>query len=113
MLGLDFSYFDLEVLRKFVLGGLLFSVQLTIAATVGGVIFGTLLALMRLSGQKVLMWPAALMLLGAVAVKPPTKLKVSSTKLPSFNAPVFSKFVTPTPVMLVLPPNNCSTYGCA
>ena len=43
MLGLDFSYFDLEVLRKFVLGGLLFSVQLTITATIGGVIFGTVL----------------------------------------------------------------------
>ncbi len=58
MLGLDFSYFDLEVLRKFVLGGLLFSVQLTITATIGGVIFGTLLALMRLSGTKLLTIPA-------------------------------------------------------
>jgi glutamate/aspartate transport system permease protein len=58
MLGLDFSYFDLEVLRKFVLGGLLFSVQLTIVATVGGVIFGTLLALMRLSGSPILAAPA-------------------------------------------------------
>jgi glutamate/aspartate transport system permease protein len=58
MLGLDFSYFDLEVLRKFVLGGLLFSVQLTIVATIGGVIFGTLLALMRLSGSKILALPA-------------------------------------------------------
>lgn len=58
MLGLDFSFFDLEVLRKFVLGGLLFSIQLTIVATIGGVIFGTLLALMRLSGIKVLEMPA-------------------------------------------------------
>lgn len=58
MLGLDFSYFDLEVLRKFVLGGLLFSVQLTVVATIGGVIFGTLLALMRLSGTKLLTVPA-------------------------------------------------------
>jgi glutamate/aspartate transport system permease protein len=58
MLGLDFSYFDLEVLRKFVLGGLLFSVQLTIMATIGGVIFGTLLALMRLSGSRWLAAPA-------------------------------------------------------
>ena len=39
--------------------GLIFSVQLTVVATAGGIVFGTLLALMRLSGQKVLMWPAA------------------------------------------------------
>ena len=56
MLGLDFSYFDLEVLRKFVLGGLLFSVQLTIVATIGGVIFGTLLALMPTANTRV--WEA-------------------------------------------------------
>ena len=59
MLGLDLSFFDLEMLRKFVLQGFIFSVQLTVVATLGGVVFGTLLALMRLSGQKVLMWPAA------------------------------------------------------
>jgi len=47
------------MLRKFVLQGLIFSVQLTLVATAGGIVFGTLLALMRLSGQKVLMWPAA------------------------------------------------------
>ena len=58
MLGLDFSYFDLDVLRKFVWGGLVFSLQLTIAATIGGVIFGTLLALMRLSGNRILAVPA-------------------------------------------------------
>jgi glutamate/aspartate transport system permease protein len=58
MLGLDFSLFDLEVLRKFVWGGLVFSVQLTITATIGGVIFGTLLALMRLSGRTALAAPA-------------------------------------------------------
>jgi len=59
MLGLDLSFFDLEMLRKFVLQGFIFSVQLTVVATVGGIVFGTLLALMRLSGQKWLMWPAA------------------------------------------------------
>lgn len=58
MLGLDFSFFDLDVLQKFVWGGLLFSVQLTIVATLGGIFFGTLLALMRLSGRKALMLPA-------------------------------------------------------
>jgi glutamate/aspartate transport system permease protein len=59
MLGLDLSFFDLEMLRKFVLQGFIFSVQLTVVATLGGIVFGTLLALMRLSGQKWLMWPAA------------------------------------------------------
>lgn len=68
MLGLDFSYFDLEVLRKFVLGGLLFSVQLTITATIGGVIFGTLLALMRLSGSKMLALPATIYVNGMRSV---------------------------------------------
>ena len=58
MFGLDLSFFDLEMLRKFVLQGLIFSVQLTVVATLGGIVFGTLLALMRLSGQKALMWPA-------------------------------------------------------
>ena len=59
MFGLDLSFFDLEMLRKFVLQGFIFSVQLTVIATLGGIMFGTLLALMRLSGQKWLMWPAA------------------------------------------------------
>jgi len=58
MFGLDLSFFDLEMLRTFVLQGFIFSVQLTVVATLGGIVFGTLLALMRLSGQKILMWPA-------------------------------------------------------
>jgi glutamate/aspartate transport system permease protein len=58
MLGLDLSFFDLEMLRKFVLSGLVFSVQLTVVATFGGVVLGTVLALMRLSGQRWLMLPA-------------------------------------------------------
>jgi len=59
MLGLDLSFFDLEMLRKFVWNGLLFSVQLTVVATLGGIVLGTLLALMRLSGRPWLMGPAA------------------------------------------------------
>jgi len=58
MFGLDFSFVNLEVLQKFVWGGLAFSVQLTIVATLGGIFFGTLLALMRLSGKQALMAPA-------------------------------------------------------
>jgi glutamate/aspartate transport system permease protein len=58
MLGLDLSFFDLEMLRKFVASGLLFSVQLTVVATLGGLLLGTVLALMRLSGQRWLAGPA-------------------------------------------------------
>ena len=58
MLGLDFSFINLDLLQKFVWGGLAFSVQLTIVATLGGILFGTLLALMRLSGKSWLMLPA-------------------------------------------------------
>jgi glutamate/aspartate transport system permease protein len=52
MLGLDVSFLSWEVINKFVLNGLRFSVLLTIVATLGGVVFGTMLALMRLSGNK-------------------------------------------------------------
>ena len=58
MFGLDLSFFSWDIVNKFVLKGLIFSVELTIVATVGGVIFGTLLALMRLSGKKALTIPA-------------------------------------------------------
>jgi len=58
MLGLDFSFLTWDILQKFVVGGLIFSVQLTIIATLGGIVFGTLLALMRLSGQPWLTAPA-------------------------------------------------------
>ena len=68
MFGLDLSFFDLEMLRKFVWNGLVFSVQLTITATIGGVIFGTLLALMRLSGSKILSVPATIYVNGMRSV---------------------------------------------
>ncbi len=57
-MGLDLTFLDWDILRKFVLGGLWFSLQLTLVATLGGILFGTLLALMRLSGKPVLMMPA-------------------------------------------------------
>jgi glutamate/aspartate transport system permease protein len=58
--NLDFSFITLDIFSKFVLKGLLFSVELTIIATVGGIVFGTILALMRLSGKKILMLPAVI-----------------------------------------------------
>jgi glutamate/aspartate transport system permease protein len=58
MRALDFSFVDWDIFSKFVLKGMLFSMELTIVATLGGIVFGTLLALMRLSGNKVLSTPA-------------------------------------------------------
>jgi glutamate/aspartate transport system permease protein len=59
MFGLDLSFINWDILQKFVVGGFIFSVQLTVVATIGGIFFGTLLALMRLSGKTALMAPAA------------------------------------------------------
>jgi glutamate/aspartate transport system permease protein len=51
---LDLSFYTLDLVEKFILKGLLFSIQLTVIATLGGIIFGTIFALMRLSNQKIL-----------------------------------------------------------
>lgn len=56
---LDLSFYDWDMIRRFVAQGLIFSLWLTVAATAGGVLFGTVLALMRLSGKPYLEWPAA------------------------------------------------------
>ena len=58
--NLDFSFVTFDIFSKFVLKGLLFSLELTVIATVGGIVFGTILALMRLSGKKALMLPAVI-----------------------------------------------------
>ncbi len=60
MSALDFSFIEWDIFNKFVLKGMLFSIELTIVATVGGIVFGTILALMRLSGNKVLELPAVI-----------------------------------------------------
>jgi len=57
---LDFSFLDWDIFSKFVLKGMLFSVELTVVATIGGIVFGTMLALMRLSGNKALELPAVI-----------------------------------------------------
>ncbi len=58
--NLDLTFFDWSVIGPFVLKGFYFSIWLTVVATVGGIILGTMLALMRLSGIKWLEWPATL-----------------------------------------------------
>jgi len=57
-MNIDLSFYNLEMIRQYVLNGFLFSLQLTVIATVGGIFFGTLLALMRLSGKPALTIPA-------------------------------------------------------
>jgi glutamate/aspartate transport system permease protein len=57
--NLDFSFLTWQVLGSFIAKGLIFSVQLTLIAMVGGIFLGTLLALMRLSGKPWLVTPAA------------------------------------------------------
>ena len=56
--GLDLTFVNWDIISNFVAKGFIFSVQLTIVATLGGIFFGTILALMRLSGNKALMLPA-------------------------------------------------------
>jgi glutamate/aspartate transport system permease protein len=56
--NLDLSWVNWDVISKFVANGAIFSVELTIISTLGGIFFGTLLALMRLSGNTALEMPA-------------------------------------------------------
>ena len=56
---LDFSFFTWGVVSSFIAKGFAFSIQLTLLAMVGGIVLGTLLALMRLSGKPWLVMPAA------------------------------------------------------
>ena len=59
MLNLDFAFLNWDVVSGFILKGFIFSIQLTVIAMLGGIVLGTLLALMRLSGKKWLIYPAA------------------------------------------------------
>jgi glutamate/aspartate transport system permease protein len=65
---LDLSWISWDVISKFVVNGFFFSVQLTIIATLGGIFFGTILALLRLSGIKLLEMPAAIYVNGMRSV---------------------------------------------
>ena len=58
-MNLDFAFLNWSVVSGFVLKGLIFSIQLTLIAMVCGIALGTVLALMRLSGKKWLVLPAA------------------------------------------------------
>ena len=66
--NLDLSFFTWDMLSNFVLKGFIFSIELTVMATIGGILFGTILALMRLSGKKVLTIPATFYVNGMRAI---------------------------------------------
>ncbi len=57
-MNLDLSFYNWELFTSYIQKGLVFSIQLTVIATIGGILLGTLLALMRLSGKPWLAWPA-------------------------------------------------------
>ncbi|MCM0043989.1 MAG: amino acid ABC transporter permease [Burkholderiaceae bacterium] len=59
-MDLDFGFFSIDLMQRYVLGGLAFSVQLTVIAATGGLLLGCLLALARLSPRRWLAVPAAL-----------------------------------------------------
>ena len=59
-LNLDFSFYNWELISNYVLKGFYFSVTLTVVATLGGILLGTVLALMRLSGKRWLAAPAVI-----------------------------------------------------
>jgi glutamate/aspartate transport system permease protein len=56
--NLDLSFFNWSVIGPFVWKGFIFSIWLTVVATIGGIVLGTVLALMRLSGKPWLALPA-------------------------------------------------------
>ncbi|MFN5348449.1 MAG: amino acid ABC transporter permease [Polaromonas sp.] len=68
MFGLDLSFLSWDIISKFVIKGFWFSIQLTIIATIGGIILGTILALMRLSGKRFLTVPATIYVNGMRSV---------------------------------------------
>ena len=55
--NIDFSFFNGALVRDFLLQGLLFSLTLTVIASIGGLLLGTLLAIARLSRRR---WLSAL-----------------------------------------------------
>ncbi|MCY4755683.1 amino acid ABC transporter permease [Pelomonas aquatica] len=59
MLNLDYSFLNWGVVQSFVAKGFWFSIQLTLVAMIGGIVLGTLLAMMRLSSHRWLSAPAA------------------------------------------------------
>lgn len=60
MLNLDFSFLTLSMWTDYLSKGLMFSLSLTAVAAIGGIVLGTILALMRLSDKGYLSIPASI-----------------------------------------------------
>jgi glutamate/aspartate transport system permease protein len=58
--NLDLSFFTWDLVSRFLVQGFVFSVELTLVAMLGGILLGTLLALMRLSSFKWLSYPSTI-----------------------------------------------------
>jgi glutamate/aspartate transport system permease protein len=58
-MNLDFAFLNWNIVSSFIAKGFIFSIQLTLVAMLGGILLGTLLALMRLSGKPWLVLPSA------------------------------------------------------
>ncbi len=58
-MNLDFAFLNWNIVASFIAKGFIFSIQLTLVAMIGGILLGTLLALMRLSGKPWLALPSA------------------------------------------------------
>ena len=57
--ALDLSFFNAELVQRFLWQGLVFSIELTLVAMIGGIVLGTGLALARLSPRRIVSSPAA------------------------------------------------------
>lgn len=67
-MNIDWSFYTWDLISNYVLKGFVFSIQLTLIAMIGGIVLGTLLALMRLSGIKLLEVPATIYVNGMRSV---------------------------------------------
>ena len=60
MMDLDLDFYSWDLIGRYLLEGAAFSLQLTLVATLGGILLGSLLAVMRTSGSRWLALPAAM-----------------------------------------------------
>ncbi len=59
MMDLDFGFYSWDLIGRYLLEGVAFSLQLTLVATLGGILLGSLLAVMRTSRKRWMALPAA------------------------------------------------------
>ena len=59
MMDLDLSFYSWDLIGRYLLDGVAFSLQLTVVATLGGIFIGSLLAVMRTAHSRWIAWPAA------------------------------------------------------